>query len=1006
MAKKNSQDKSIEKVKKKVLKIIKMSEKEDSDEKIPVDTDINSAGPEKTDIPLTAKEEKKRKKLEKKQQKKAKKKSRKLPVRILIFLAKTLFLRIPAVIIILVAIALIGVKIYLSPSRVQGLIVTNFNGMSNGKIEMNVKEFSPYGGFVIEDIVIYNGPEFNSTVFVKMKRLAIKYGLFPMLIGNVRIPEIGIYKPEIYLEEKNGVWNAAKLMKPGEKKEPEKKEPEKKEEAKKDDKKEPPMKEISLPVAAEFLFKFVLDDLKMYVKGSKFKSSVEGLTFSLDIDIPPFKKIPLSVEAVSLLKNMSIVLNPKEEMKVSFISDEAEASPPLVLTWKLLFSNEKKDAPQFNSIFKLGMYNTPVRFKNIYLTPLNFMVSYDLFYNPVKDHLTLNHLGVEFHGKKWIYLTGAVENVTKKQVIDLKMKESDISLGDLHPYFRSVTNDYRTFFGGNISLAPLTIKGDPDNIDIDGNVTLKGVSFSIPGTSALIPYLNISYLVLKRSDDMIISSNIVMPHLYYTLGKYKSGDNGFELKTDISAFNNFSRVVIRNFGVRLYSPDDSKNALDLAVSGDVMLKPQLAGSVSISKLQFNKPPLYAMVPEKFKKMLDGIPVSKPVDMNLGVNFFLGDIITAKLNMLVKVPDFQVPDLAMGLDVVYDKNQKVADLKSFTLGSKAWNADISASGKVDHKVVPISDADIKLSVKLNNPQMKQMQGPWFLGGLVDINAFVKGNLDTGKAYGSVKIEKLFVKNDEGKIYVDDMNMNFPFEFLFKYLKKALAGESQITITKEQVIDSQFFSEKPNFSIKSVRAKHPARDMIFEFVKDFEMYMAFKNNIFQIVNMKAYVLDGALYGRNILFNLSDFNQDNMEFKMILDITNVDIAKLDEPDPKKKTRDAELSLSANFSGRGLNVKKELKPVGYIEIYKIGEKFANKLMKGLSEEQGQSKLGVIGQFAMDNSMKVSTFNFNLDKGLVYATVTLSRGAIGYAFGVENNQIKFDRITVGEFLRKVKQGD
>ena len=1005
MAKKDSGDKNIEKIKKKVLKIVKKTE---ADEPEHEQSTAELSELMKKDHITPEKEEKKKNKIEEKEREKVIRRSRSIPKRIALFTAKTLFIRIPVALVIIILLVLVAVKVYLSPQRVQDLIITNFNKMSNGKISLSVKEFSPYGGFVMDDIVINNGPEFNNTVLVKMKRLAVKYGLFPMLIGNVRIPEIGIYKPEIYLEEKNGVWNAARLMKEGEKKPDDKKPEARKEEPKKEEAKGEPQKEISLPVAVEFLFRFALDELKLYVNGSRMKASVEGLTFNMDIEVPPFKKIPLSVEAVTLLKNMNITLNPKEEMKVSFSSAEAELAPPLILTWKLLFAGTgNRDTTQFNSIFKLGTYNTPVRFRNAYLTPLNFMVSYDLYYNPLKDHLTLNHFGVEFHGKKWIYLAGAVENVTKKQFIDIRMKESNIVLGDLFPYFRSLTGDTSTWFTGAISLFPLSIKGDPSSIDIDGGLQLKGVSFSIPGTSATIPYFNISYLVLKRADDMIVSSHITMPHLYYALGKANSGDNGMEIKVDLTGYNNFSRVVIRNFGFRFYSPVDNKNALDLGVSGDVTLKPVLLGSVNINKLQFQKGPLYSMLSEKMKKQinLDGIPVNKPVDLSLGVDFRLADVITAKLALLLKAPDFQVTDLAMGLDVAYNKAQKVADLKSFTLGSKLWNFGITAGGTVDHSKAPIANADVKLNVKLHNPVMKTMQGPWQLGGLIDINARMKGDMETGKASGSVMIDRLNVRNDESKLRVVDMNMNFPFEYSFAYLKKALAGESQITVRKENIIDNRFFTEKPNFSIKSVQAKHPARDMIFEFVKDFEMYMAFKDNIFQIVNMKAYVLDGALYGRNILFNLSNMKPDNMEFKLIMDITNVDIGKLDEPDPAKKKRDAELSLSANFEGRGLNIKKELTPVGYIDIYKIGEEFANKLMKGLSQEQGKSKLGP-AQFIVDNSMKVSSFNFNLDKGLVYATVTMKRGLIGYGIGVENNQIKFDRITVQEFIRKVKEGE
>jgi hypothetical protein len=183
------------------------------------------------------------------------------------------------------------------------------------------------------------------------------------------------------------------------------------------------------------------------------------------------------------------------------------------------------------------------------------------------------------------------------------------------------------------------------------------------------------------------------------------------------------------------------------------------------------------------------------------------------------------------------------------------------------------------------------------------------------------------------------------------------------------------------------------------------MYFRNNVFEIANLKAYVLDGSLYGRNILFNLADLKTQNMEYNMMIDVTNIDIGKMDDIDPSKKTRNAELSLNANFSGRGVNINKELTTKGYINIYKIGEDFADKLMKGLSKDKGKSKLGIV-QPIVDNSLKPKGFNFNLDKGLVYTTVTFSRGFVSMFGTIEDSQVVFDRLPIQEYLRKVRKGE
>jgi len=65
-------------------------------------------------------------------------------------------------------------------------------------------------------------------------------------------------------------------------------------------------------------------------------------------------------------------------------------------------------------------------------------------------------------------------------------------------------------------------------------------------------------------------------------------------------------------------------------------------------------------------------------------------------------------------------------------------------------------------------------------------------------------------------------------------------------------------------------------------------------------------------------------------------------------------------------------------------------------------SKLGPLGQFVMDNFMRVKGFNFTLDRGLVYASVPLSPGVFGRIVGVENNMVRFDRLPVQEYLKKL----
>jgi hypothetical protein len=339
-------------------------------------------------------------------------------------------------------------------------------------------------------------------------------------------------------------------------------------------------------------------------------------------------------------------------------------------------------------------------------------------------------------------------------------------------------------------------------------------------------------------------------------------------------------------------------------------------------------------------------------------------------------------------------------------SRTAGLKIGAIGRIDTAAPPFSDSDLSITAELDSPQMKPIYGSWNLSGRFKLTFNMKGDINTGKTSGNIKINNLFVNNKESLLSIEDLNMDFPFEYHFA----SGIVESRIAVDKIQLFDNENFKEKENFTIRSVKAKHPARKIEFEYAKDFAATMFFRNNAFEITKMKMYVLDGAVYGRDILFYLADMpatrNFKNVEYRLVLDAANVDIGKLDNPDRKGRS-EAELSLNAHFSGKGLDMflgkgkdrGKELNTKGFIDINKIGEKFAKKLFEGLNEEKGKSKIG-IAQYVLDNTMNIKGFNYNLDIGLMDVEVALSRRAIGYLILVED--IRITRMPIQEYLNNI----
>lgn len=940
--------------------------------------------------------------LSEKKSKKEKNVTKSIFLRIVMKLLKILLVWCPLILIILISIVLITAKLFLTPARVESLITSNFNDNANGQISLNVKKFSPYSGFVIENVKIKNSKEFNNTDFIKIDKLVLKYGFFSLFIGNIHFDEIGIYKPRIYIAEKNGVWNYNTLMKETKEVKPVVKTTteDKIDEEDKEDKTEKPLSEINLPIAIDILFNFILNDLHFYLNGEKMKTSIKGISFLTNIKVPDFDKIPLSLDALKLLEKLHVELNPKEEIDFAFYSQDAELKPPLILSWKLLYENKQNTTMKIDSKFKFGTYNAPVRFKNIHLAPLNFLIKYDLFYNPEKDLLTLNDFAIIFKNKKWFNLSGNIKKVTTKQNMNIYMKDSEINLNDIYPYYLSFTNDKRTKFSGLLSFKPLSIKGSIDHLDVNGKISFSKLIFRSPAIGGWVPRFDFGYSAIMRKNNLKFISKIEMQNFSYQLGRDLSGENGLELNVNIDAFN-YKRFVLNEVDLRLYDPITRKSAVNILVDGDVSTSPNLKGKININKLKFNKNPLLNMLSAKFKKQVESIPLKKPIKAILSTNFNLAKKTNADLKLSLKVPDYDVTDLNLAVGITSDSNFKNIKIRKCSLRSKKKGLSLKVNGFVDRSKDPIADSDIKLSLKVDYPKMQMVYAPWQLSGKINISARVKGDLETGFANGNFIINNFNLINNESKLAVEELNLNFPFNYKFAY--RTNHEESKIAVDKSRLITNKEFIEEDNFKITAIKIKHPARKEQITIMKNFGSVMFFRNNTFEIPKLKASILDGSLYGRDILFYLSDMKKDNYQYKLKLDITNIDVGKLDNVDPSQKKRDAEISMNVDVSGQGLDFSKELSTNGSINIYKIGKKFANKLLKGLSEEKGKSVLGGIGQFAVDNTTEPKGFYYYMDEGNIYTTVKLKKVGVGGLFlGIENEEVKFDRMPIQEYVKGI----
>lgn len=919
-----------------------------------------------------------------------------LPARIALIFFKGLGFLLLGVI-MLVFLALIAVKAFLTPGRVERLATQNFNKLSNATLSLDVKEFNPYAGFVIDNIKITNPEGFGEGDFLTIDKMALDYGFFKIFTGDISFREIGIYKSSVRLVQKNGEWNAAKLMKPTEKKEKPEKEKKKSGEMPED---------ISLPISVNFLFNFILEDLNVVVDGESFDTSLKDFDTAINIDIPPFKKVPLNANAVKLIRNLSIKINPDEKLKVGLKSETVSVAPPLLFTFDLSYNGEDEKNTKFYSIFKAGTYETPIAFQGANLKPLTLRADYDLYYDPIADYLKINSFGVTFGSDRWIDLGGKIESLAESQNIDIKMIASSIKLDELYPYFLAVTNNDSIVFAGDISLMPLEIKGTPTEINVDGALNLSKIYASVPDFNIRIPNFTFDYNIDYKDGNVFAATGLSMPKFRYKLGRYSSGLNTLMLKLNAKTAEQFKAFALTKFDLDYTDPKSGLNAVAIDMTADADISGDTVAKVNMSNLEFRVAPLKNMLPSSIGDSLSSVPLKKPVYMNLNANYKgSGTVHSGNFLLGVKLPDYDVYDLKLSADANMDMESRLAKWNYVKLWSPSYGVNVKSNGTINLTPTddgqPFSDSNIALNVQFLQKKLRTMYDTWQLKGEVKLNTYFKGNLKNGKAKGNIDINHFFVqnKNENLLLNLDDLNLDFPFEYS---LASTFTGKEKTSVDKEKVISNDYFKTAENFTIASVRAKHPSRQEAYEYMKDFRSTMFFKENAFEIEKLKCTVMNGSIYMKDTFFYIADLNTDNMEYNLEFDATNVDIGKLDDPD--KDTNESELSLTTKLSGKGVNVTDNLTTSGYIILYKLEDKFANQLMTALSKDQGESKLGA-SQVFVDNAMNLEKFEFFIEKGNVYATVKLEKKLITKltASGVEGDEIKYERMPIQEFLSNMK---
>ncbi len=882
--------------------------------------------------------------------------------------------------VVFVVLILFIANVVLTTDRVSKIITDQVESNLNAKASFTITHFSLFNGFEIKNFIL-KGTD-NEQPVVAFDTFRLRYSFFSVLLGKIKIYEIGLYNPSVYLEEQKGIWNIQRLIRPSEKKEKEKKDEPEEEKGKKN--------EITLPVPVEVLFGFVLENLTVTVHSNTYSATLKNFSTSINLHIPPVRRIPLNIMALTLFDKLNIAVNPDETLSFSFVSRDIAAGPPLLFTFNLFYNPEGK---QLFSSFKCGTYNTPVRFAQKHVAPLNVKIEYDIAYNSSNDAVQCKKLRVEFGQSVWISFAGTVEHVNSVPEIQFAMLDSNIRLNEIYQY-TSVLIGAKPYFNGSISIFPLTIQGNIHALTVKGAISGQKVTFATDKFTLTIPLIKIPYMVTLRNPVIEASIDIGLPHFVYALSENRSHDNSISLQCNVVYNLNSSMLDIQKVVLVHRAPEIAVETIRAELSGSVILGEVMTASIGVPILRFDLPSMAYTLPAPLKQSLTSGPITKPVTLRLQAEVSTSAHTNSiNLNAHCAIPDYSIDDLIISTSVTQKPQKGKIDIAYCNVSSKKHDASIYVKGSV------IAQDDVSLNVDAGvnvAPREPITFGSYTVSGVMKVLLSLKGTMQSLVAKGSLQSQQLILSNVSDKLFVGPVDMDIPVAYTM--------GQSfKLPFDSADVMNIELFKQKANFSIGKIVASHPSRNIAFEYARDIHGYIGFRRNSMEIKNLQAQVLRGTVTLKELNFNLADLNPQNMEFRVALNANDIDIGKLDRPQSVRINKDALLSLNAQLVGKNLNIAQDFDISGTINIYKVGEDFANRLFKGINEERGKSKLGM-GQFAVDNSLIISGFDFYMDKGLVYPTVFFRKKVLGIFVTVNNEQVRYERIPVVEFFNRVRE--
>ncbi len=441
-------------------------------------------------------------------------------------------------------------KIFITPQFVQNQVIHIFKSSFNKEVKIEIKDISLFRGIELVNLILYNPSYSSRKIFIKINRIRIKYNLYYLFLFKVKVNEINIDHPYIFLEynDKLKKWNFSGYIKPKKKK-------------KKFLKKFSPLK-IDIDLKKFTISNFSLEFIK------NFYLKLSGINL--------FAKVKLDETSISGIETLQVKFFNTGKKNIVFNNQAVKVVLPLNLNLDFNIKNREQGKITINYDLK----NQLVEFNKKFFTIPDIHLFFDSDLIIKDSQFMINKFLVTVNKNYLINLHGKIVKFDSAPEVMIAMQDNSLDLREFQNLLKLFLNQKNLNIKGIFTTSNFLFTKEAKKFpSLIGHFKLKNINFSLPDNELYLNDLNFSAgLKLDLKKNLLGNVNLNIKSITASFFKIKN-------------FNLNSSVFIKSEGgikiADLFIDNCKINNGDLLVKA-VFNNNRLNGEIRLTDLKINK----------------------------------------------------------------------------------------------------------------------------------------------------------------------------------------------------------------------------------------------------------------------------------------------------------------------------------------------------------------------------------------------------------------------------------